>query len=319
MSLFYRAPTNLGPADSLTPVQREISAMSGSDDLSDASRPSLVSVFRGHRHDAAGGNSHDITPAPRAAADLDIGENNHPIAVFDPLRMWNAHPAVELDLSTLMQSGLFAASNQSPFGSAFDLLRTQVAQAMKERGWSRLGVTSPTRGCGKSYIAANLALSLARLPDSRTALVDLDLAQPNLHRMLGLTPRHAMKDYLAGHAAVESVFLRVGTTLACGLNGDGRESGSEILHAATSGKALTEMERQLLPDISIFDLPPALSGDEVLAMHGKLDAVLLVADGSRTTAKDIRACEALFANRIPLMGVILNRAEDAALRRKRDR
>lgn len=293
--------------------------MSGSDDPSDANRPSLVSVFRGHRQDKAAGSNHKILPANGSAGDVNIGENTNPIAVFDPLRMWNALPAVELDLSTLMQSGLFAASNQSPFGSAFDLLRTQLAQAMKERGWSRLGVTSPTRGCGKSYIAANLALCLARLPDSRTALVDLDLAQPNLHRMLGLTPRHAMKDYLAGHAAVESVFLRVGNTLACGLNGDGRESGSEILHSAASGKALTEMERQLLPDMSVFDLPPALTGDEVLAMHGKLDAILLVADGGRTTARDIRACEALFANRIPLMGVILNRAEDVALRRKKGR
>lgn len=291
--------------------------MPESDNAPDAKRPTLVSVFRAYRHDHKDGTAPSGTQAPGAAADANLGQNDQPLAVFDPLRVWNALPAVDLDLATLMHSGLFASSNQSPIGPAFDLLRTRLAQAMSERGWRRLGVTSPTRGCGKSYIAANLALSLARRPDSRTTLVDLDLSQPNLHRMLGLTPRHAMKDYLAGNANVESVFLRIGNTLAVGLNGDGREGGSDILHSAASEQALSELERQLLPDMTVFDLPPALGGDEVLAMHGKIDAVLLVADGGSTTAKEIRACEALFENRIPLMGVVLNRAEDAALRPKR--
>lgn len=291
--------------------------MSEPDNAFDAKRPALISVFRPYHHDHNDSATATGTRAPGAAADASLGQNDQPLAVFEPFRIWNALPTVDLDLATLMHSGLFASSNQSPTGPAFDLLRTRLAQAMGERGWRRLGVTSPTRGCGKSYIAANLALSLARRPDSRTALVDLDLSQPNLHRMLGLTPRHAMKDYLAGNASVESVFLRIGNTLAVGLNGDGRNGGSDILHSAASEQALTELERQLLPDMTVFDLPPALTGDEVLAMHGKIDAVLLVADGGRTTAKEIRACEALFESRIPLMGVALNRAEDAALRPKR--
>lgn len=317
MSLFSRAQTHSGQTVSLDPSQREIVAMPDSDNPADIKRPTPVSVFRAYRHDQKESAALGGTQAPGSATDATLGPNDQPLAVFDPLRIWNALPTVDLDLATLMHSGLFASSNQSPIGPAFDLLRTRLAQAMSERGWRRLGVTSPTRGCGKSYIAANLALSLARRPDSRTTLVDLDLSQPNLHRMLGLTPRHAMKDYLAGNANVESVFLKIGNTLAVGLNGDGREGGSDILHGTASAQALTELERQLLPDMTVFDLPPTLTGDEVLAMHGKIDAILLVADGGRTTAKEIRACEALFENRIPLMGVVLNRAEDTALRSKR--
>ena len=33
-------------------------------------------------------------------------------------------------------------------------------------------------------------------------------------------------------------------------------------------------------------------------------------DGTRTSPEDIRACERLFEGRLPLMGVVLNRAQD---------
>jgi translation initiation factor IF-2 len=47
-----------------------------------------------------------------------------------------------------------------------------------------------------------------------------------------------------------------------------------------------------------------------------LETVLLVADGTKTTAEDLRACERLFEGRIPLMGVVLNRAQERAAQRR---
>lgn len=67
----------------------------------------------------------------------------------------------------------------------------------------------------------------------------------------------------------------------------------------------------------VIDMPPALGNDDVISMLPRLDAVLLVADGTRTTAEDIRACERLFEGRVPLMGVVLNRAKDSTARRYR--
>jgi protein-tyrosine kinase len=40
-----------------------------------------------------------------------------------------------------------------------------------------------------------------------------------------------------------------------------------------------------------------------------------VADGTKSTAEDLRACERLFEGRIPLMGVVLNRAQERAAQR----
>ena len=51
------------------------------------------------------------------------------------------------------------------------------------------------------------------------------------------------------------------------------------------------MIEQLDPEVVIYDLPPALVNDDLLALGPSVDAVLLVTDGSKTSPEEIRACE----------------------------
>ncbi|MDR7126189.1 CpsD/CapB family tyrosine-protein kinase [Pseudotabrizicola sp. 4114] len=249
--------------------------------------------------------------------DRDIFTDSYPLALLNPARIWESLNAITLDGDHLAGNGLFTNPDQSLAGPAFDILRTRVSQAMAERGWRRIGITSPTHGCGKSFTAANLAMALARRPGSHTVLIDLDLRRPNLHTLFGATPSGALRDFLNGSQPMETLFQRVGRTLAIGFNGEAVPDAGDILHSADTAQALEAMELQLDPEITVMDLPPALVSDDVLAMKDKVDAVLIVADGTQTTAKDIRACEALFENRIPVMGVVLNRAQERGLGRLR--
>lgn len=277
-------------------------------------RRAAISVFRANRAPQR------VMPATDLILGREIFAEAYPLALFNAARVWDSLTAVDLQAAKLRQAGLFTQGEQSPAGPAFDVLRTSVAQAMAEREWRRIGITSPSHGCGKSFIAANLALSLARRPGSRTVLLDLDLRRPNLHALLGLEPLGAMRDFLDGTQPLEGLFVRVGQSLALGLNAEATKDAGDLLHSADTAQALDAMEMQLDPQVTVIDLPPALMGDDVLAMRGKVDAVLLVADGTQTTAKEIRACEALFENRIPVMGIVLNRAQDASLApRKRNK
>jgi xanthine/CO dehydrogenase XdhC/CoxF family maturation factor len=92
--------------------------------------------------------------------------------------------------------------------------------------------------------------------------------------------------------------------------------GDTYAFAGETAVALSALVEQLDPEVVIYDMPPALGTDDVLAMAPSLDAVLLVADGTKSTAEDLRACERLFEGRIPLMGVVLNRAQDRAAQRR---
>lgn len=247
----------------------------------------------------------------------EVFTSTHPLALFNPSRVWDSLNAVTLNPDILAGNGLFTKPEHSAAGPAFDILRTRVAQAMAAHGWRRLGITAPTHGCGTSFTAANLALALGRRPGSTTVLIDLDLRQPSLDRLFGLTPSGALRDFLDGTQPMEALFVRVGRSLALGLNAEPIPDAGDVLHAPDTREALQAMEVQLDPDLVIFNLPPAFSGDDVIAMADKLDAILLVADATQTTAKDIRACEALFKDRVPLLGVVLNQAQDFDLGKRR--
>ncbi len=270
-----------------------------------------ISLFRsGHQ-----------TAAPPVTLDLATGREifQAPLqtSYVNPVKVWESLRPVTLSPAILTQNGLFLEVSDHPAATAFDILRTRLLHGLTEKGWKRIAVTSPTHGCGKSFVAANLALSLARRPSSRTALIDLDLRRPELARILGIREDHALAEFLSGEQPLESIFHRHGRTLALGLNSTPVEKASETLHDPDTVAALSAMMEQLDPEVVIYDLPPALVNDDVLAIAPCVDAVLLVTDGTKTSPDEIRACERMLDGRIPLMGVVLNRAQDFSAGRYR--
>jgi protein-tyrosine kinase len=231
---------------------------------------------------------------------------------INPVRVWESLSQVQLSSETLLGNGLFPFASNQPAALAIDQLRSKVLHGLAQKGWKRIAVTSPTHGCGKSFVATNLALSLARRPASRTALLDLDLRRPSLASLLGLAEAPELADFLTGEQPLEAIFRRFGKTLALGLNSAPVEMAAEMLHGPDAAISLSAMVEQLDPEVAIFDMPPALGTDDLLAIAPSVDAVLLVVDGTKTTPAEVRACERLFEGRIPLLGVVLNRAQDRA-------
>ena len=235
------------------------------------------------------------------------------LALPNPSRVWESLSAIRLDAARLAGNGLFPNPSTEPAAAAFDMLRSRLLLVLAERGWRRIAITSPTHGCGKTLVAANLALSLARRPASRVVLMDLELRRPGLANLLGLRETAAIRDFLTGAQSLESHFLRVGTTLALALNGAPAADAAELLHSPDTSSALAAMMEQMDPEVVIIDMPPALVNDDVVALLPQVDAVLLVADGTRTTPEDIKACERMLEGRKPLLGVVLNRAQELTL------
>jgi Mrp family chromosome partitioning ATPase len=222
---------------------------------------------------------------------------------------WSSLATISLDPAVVARHGLFPQAADHPVTAQFDILRTNMLQAMSEREWVRIAVTSPTHGCGKSLVAANLALAMARLPSVRTVLVDLELRGPELAHMFGADVG-PLGEMLSGEQPIESHVRRLGDNLALALNNTAIRGAAESLLSPETAETLAVLEQTLQPNVMIFDMPPALGSDDVLSILPLVDAVLLVADGTRTTADDIRACSQLIEGRSSLLGVVLNRASD---------
>jgi len=92
-----------------------------------------------------------------------------------------------------------AADGASQAAEVFRELRRQMLTiALQRRSRAALAIVSPQRGEGKSYVAANLAVSLAQ-PGGRTLLIDADLRTPRLHRLLRVDEGDGLSGLLAGH------------------------------------------------------------------------------------------------------------------------
>ncbi|MFC3614323.1 CpsD/CapB family tyrosine-protein kinase [Lutimaribacter marinistellae] len=228
---------------------------------------------------------------------------------------WDRLPVVSLGMRKhlLARSPLVSFFREDPAAKAFDLLRTRLLHALKSRGWRRVAVAAPTAGSGATFTAVNLALSLARVPDSRTLLVDLNLRDPGIAPLLGLTDIPARtREFLKGHIGADEHLVRCSDTLALGLAGEPVRDASELLQAPASEIVLDEMIDELSPDVVLYDLPAVLRSDDLQAFLPNVDAVLLVADATRTTGEEIRACEKVIGDAAPLLGIVLNRGRAKA-------
>jgi capsular exopolysaccharide synthesis family protein len=102
-------------------------------------------------------------------------------------------------------SPIVVKDGQSSFISEeFRMLRTSLHYLGIGAKSKKILVTSTIAGEGKSFVAANLAITLA-LSGKRVVLVEFDLSNPTLAIKLGIDARFGLADYLSGAVAIDEV------------------------------------------------------------------------------------------------------------------
>lgn len=240
---------------------------------------------------------------------LDRGGDGAALSPAEIAAVWSRLRQLSPDAATMRRHRLYVESRDDDITRRFDLLRTLLSDVIEEHGILRLGVTAPTSGSGTSFVAANLALAMARRPSTRVILSDMNLRRPGLARMFGATPPAPLTEMLTGSRRDRDQLRLFGANLALLLNTHPVESSAELLQEPSTASALRDMRQRFAPTLEIYDLPPVLDRDDVLAFLPQLDGVLLVADGKRNTAAQLRAAEELLNGRTRLVAVVLNRGE----------
>ncbi len=244
-------------------------------------------------------DTEDLHPAP---------EDNLP-ALHDPDVFWDSLAVAAPHETELADAKVISATRDHPAHAAFDMLRTRMLQALAENGWTRVAVTAPTRGCGSSFVTLNLAYATARLSDTRTVVMDMDLRTPSLASQLNVEASDGMAAYLSGEIAPEDFLISALPNLAFGLNSDKADNSAELFQSTMTGDVLDELSDLLSPDLVLFDMPPALEFDDVLAFLPNVDAVLIVAGGGVSSAEEITKVEQILSEVKPILGVMLNKAD----------
>lgn len=219
--------------------------------------------------------------------------------------------AVDLNRELLRRNLVFQGKESDSFSMAYKMLRTQVYQKMSINNWTTLGITSATSGEGKSLTSINLAFSLSRAAARPVVLVDLDLRRPSLISKLGISTELGVSDFLVRGAGLQNVLLKISENLILAPGTEDVIDASEILSSVHMARLLREL-RDTLPDaLIIFDLPPVLMVDDVLALSPSLDACILVAEEGRTQRDDLQQALDML-QMTNLLGVVLNKSGEMA-------
>jgi len=198
-------------------------------------------------------------------------------------------------------------------GRYYDMLRTQVLQEMDKNSWQFLAVTSPTVACGKSVTACNLAMSIARLPGRSVLLVDADMRKPMVARYLGLQSRSGILSVLEERKTLSSTLIEasIGPSEILVLPGEvAAATSSEWMASQMMGSLLQTIKRDFRSRIVIFDLPPLLVGDDVIAFLPRMDAVLLVTGVGITSVAEIKECQK-HLQRSKVIRVVVNKVTES--------
>ena len=167
-------------------------------------------------------------------------------------------------------------------------------------------VTSAVPGEGKSFVAANLAVSVARHVNWNVLLIDCDLRKPTVHRQFGFQKTPGLSDYLTGGIPLESLLLKTCVDNLTILPG-GRlpHNPSEILSSDRMSTLLDEVAARYDDRLIILDSPPPRLAAETGALARLVDGIILVTKYGSTSRKIVRDMVDKLG-RDKLLGAILN-------------
>jgi len=222
---------------------------------------------------------------------------------------------------------------------SFRILRTNIGFSSIDESLHTLVVTSALPRDGKSSVAANLAIFMAKA-GRNTLLIDADLRRPTQHELFGLpADKMGLSNAILAFSVLSTAHLpayqqlNAPTTSQAHSSAPGaaRISLHPFVHAVDipnlcvmpSGplppnppelleskamKRLLEALASCGAEVIIFDTPPLLSLSDTSILVSKVDGTLFVADISRANRGNLKQVKAILTQaRARVLGCVVNK------------
>ena len=188
----------------------------------------------------------------------------------------------------------------------FKILKGQILFTKNGTKPRTIMVTSALPGEGKTFTAANLAVSLAQGINEYALLVDCDFRRPSLHKMLGYSNKGGLQDYLTGQSDLSDLLIQTRTKkLSLLTAGMSTINSSELLSSSIMKDLFEEFKARYQDRYIIIDTSPAHRVSEVNVLAKYVDGIILVVRAGLAPKEIIKKCiENLGKQKI--LGVIFN-------------
>ena len=214
-------------------------------------------------------------------------EARHPAPPGRPLRR-------EIDLDALAGQGYVTPHNlRTPIAEEVRLVKRSVVNVFQHHSSDRSNlvmVTSSFPREGKSFVALNLAISLACELDYHVLLVDADVERPVIFNRLGLDPGPGLMDWLRApdRMDVADIIQRTNIDrLSLISAGSPDDRSTELLASRRMQNLTTELANRYPDRLIIFDSPPLLACSEPTTLAEHMGQILFVVEADHTSRSTI--------------------------------
>jgi protein-tyrosine kinase len=260
---------------------------------------------------AAGSRVAAPTPAPSVVPATPV--NRQPSPAEGRPRSKEVH----IDLEALAAAGFVTPQAQrSQIADEFRVMKRPIIRNAREHTGPRaeranlVMVTSAIPAEGKTFVALNLAMSIALEVDSTVLLVDADVANPCIMKMTRLPQDYkGLLDLLTNtDTKLPDVLLRTNVEkLSLLPSGAAHGRATEMLASETMANLLEEMASRYRDRILVFDAPPLLATTEARALASHMGQIIMVVEADRTAQVLVKhALETIES--CPVVMMVLNKA-----------
>ena len=190
----------------------------------------------------------------------------------------------------------------------FRSIKTAILFPENGRKLRTILVTSAVPGEGKSFVASNIAASLATSMDNHVLVIDSDLRRPSMAGVFALPPDAPGLDmYLNHRCPLEKVIYRTCIDkLSVIPAGSVVKNPSELVTSSTMTQMLSDVGSRYSDRYVIIDSPPPLFAPETIAVSKHVDGIIVVIRNDKTLKKTVaEMLEKL--DRSKVIGIVLNR------------
>lgn len=212
----------------------------------------------------------------------------------------------EISANTSGKEIVMGSKQRTLIAEQFRSLRTTLHYLGVDMTRKKIMVTSAISGEGKSFIASNLAITLA-MTGKKVALLDFDLNNPSIHRKFKIRQTLGITEYLQGRAKAQDILIPSPEikNLHISLTGTLPEDPAELILNGKAAELTNYLDAEF--DYIVMDVPPVGPVSDAYILAPLCDATLFVVRHAYTPKAFVeRIDENIKLNNLPNPAIVFN-------------
>ena len=195
---------------------------------------------------------------------------------------------------------------QSFEAEQFKHLRTNILFPVSGNPPRSIMVTSAVPGEGKSFVASNLAVSIAQNIDQHVLLMDCDMRKASVHSNFGFDEVEGLSGYLSKKTSLSSLLLKTDINKLTILpGGKPPNNPAELMSSNKMSELLKEVTSRYSDRYIIIDSPPPHLTSETSIIARQVDGIILVVKAGSTSREMVEELLEMMGKE-KVLGVVVN-------------